>query len=111
MDESHHQVREPRVHSRAAFICSTISVVVLCVTGVLVAVLFVGVFWLGVVGQLGYASIFFFWVVLPPLGVVLAIPGMRPPRMRRALIGLLSNTALWAAFPVSLIVATLIGGP
>ncbi|MDP8931893.1 MAG: hypothetical protein M3O70_25810 [Actinomycetota bacterium] len=87
------------------------SVAVLCLTGVLVAVLFIGVAWLGVVGQLGYASIVLAWLVLPPLGILLAIPGMRPPRMRPALIGLLGNIAMWAALYVSYIVAVLIGGP
>ncbi len=96
---------------RVASFCSYASVAILCVTVVLVAVLFIGVVWLRVIGQLGYASIVLAWVYLPPVGIVLGLPGMRRPRLRRALVGLFGNIAMWLGLQVAYIAAVLIAGP
>lgn len=112
--------------SRVVAVCSTASVVLLCVTVLLVSGLFLTAAWLQhgshlvpgylppgqtAPGQLPTAAAALAWLTLPPVGIGLAIPGMRPPRARKPLIGLIGNAVVWGAFPVSLILTTLSFGP
>lgn len=102
------------------------SIVVLCATILLVGGLFLLAAWLQHGSNLvpGYLppgqtapsqppTIFasLIWMTLPPVGILLAIPGLRPPRIKRALIGLTGNAIAWVALPVAGFVITSFFGP
>jgi hypothetical protein len=110
MDESFQTPGPAAARSRAIVICSRLSFLIFCGTTVLIAGLLTGVMW-RVGGQLGYTSTVATWVILPLVGIGLAIPGLRPPRVRWALAGLIGNATVWVALHVSYITATLLFGP
>lgn len=116
----------PKGPSRGALRSATASVTVLCITVVLIVGLFLAAAWLQhgshlvpghlkpgqtAPGQPPRLVAGLVWEILPLIGIALAMPGMRAPRSRRALIGLIGNIAVWAALPASLIITTLLFGP
>lgn len=110
MNTSYQSFETTAARSRAVVICSRLSFLIFCGTTVLVSALLTGVTWrFG--GQLGYASTIAAWLLLPLVGIVMALPGLRPPRARWALAGLIGNVAIWIAAHVSYVIATLVFGP
>lgn len=113
-------------HSRVSRFSSSASVAVLCGAVLLVGGLFLTAAWLQhgshlvpghlppgqtAPGQLPAVTASLAWLILPPIGILLAIPGVRPPRRRAALIALIGNVILWIALPATLVIVTLVSGP
>lgn len=124
MDDRHRQAQSG--HSSVSVVSAVGSVALLCATVLLVVGLFLTAAWLQhgshlvpgylppgqtAPGQLPRAGAVLAWLVLPPAGIMLAIPGMRRPRRRAAVIELSGHTVVWVAWPVTLIVTTLVSGP
>ena len=82
-------------HSRVVRLLSGTSFAILCLTAVLVASQFLPVdqtpestgWWWAINGSLA-------WFFLPPIGLLLAIPGLRRPRSRWAVLGFTGHALL-----------------
>ncbi len=124
MDDQPRQAQSGRCPTST--MSSAASTALLCATVLLVAGLLVTAAWLQdgsdpapgslppgqtAPGQLSTAAAVLAWLLLPPAGIALAVAGMRRPRRRAAVIGLVGNAVVWVAWPVTLIVTTLVSGP
>ncbi|MBV9846509.1 MAG: hypothetical protein JOZ47_15785 [Kutzneria sp.] len=97
--------------SRVARACSAAALAVLCVASLAAITVACGTAGRDVVGQLAYSGAFLVWVVLPWVGILLAVPGLRPPRGRAAVVALIGNAVVLLALPAMWLIVTLVAGP